>query len=72
MGDVRPDKDKAPDKIDGQVALDMALARWMRQPLIPASVYLTRGSSCGRLGNSLRIFLRRTSMPRSFFWAWSC
>jgi phage terminase large subunit-like protein len=43
MGDARPDKDKAPDKIDGQVALDMALSRWVRQPLIPESVYLTRG-----------------------------
>lgn len=31
-GDVRPDKEKAADKIDGQVALDMALAIWVRQP----------------------------------------
>jgi phage terminase large subunit-like protein len=31
-GDTRPDKDKAADKIDGQVALDMALAIWIRQP----------------------------------------
>lgn len=30
---VRPDKDKAAEKIDGQVALDMALARWIRQPI---------------------------------------
>jgi len=32
-GDVRPDKEKAADKIDGQVALDMALAAWVRQPV---------------------------------------
>lgn len=32
-GDVRPDKEKASDKIDGQVALDMALAVWVRQPV---------------------------------------
>lgn len=32
-GDLRPDKDKASDKIDGQVALDMALAVWIRQPV---------------------------------------
>jgi phage terminase large subunit-like protein len=31
-GEVRPDKDKAADKIDGQVAIDMALAVWVRQP----------------------------------------
>lgn len=31
-GDVRPDKERAADKIDGQVALDMALAVWVRQP----------------------------------------
>jgi phage terminase large subunit-like protein len=43
VGDVRPDKDKAADKIDGQVALDMALSRWVRMPMAPASVYLTRG-----------------------------
>jgi phage terminase large subunit-like protein len=43
MGEVRPDKDRAADKIDGQVALDMAIARWIRQPGEPASVYLTRG-----------------------------
>jgi phage terminase large subunit-like protein len=30
---VRPDKDKAADKIDGQVALDMAIARWVRMPI---------------------------------------
>lgn len=28
-GDVRPDKLKSGDKIDGQVALDMAIARWI-------------------------------------------
>jgi phage terminase large subunit-like protein len=38
-GDVRPAKDKAGDKIDGQVALDMALARWIAQPLKPAPAY---------------------------------
>lgn len=32
-GDVRPDKERAADKIDGQVALDMALAIWVRQPV---------------------------------------
>jgi phage terminase large subunit-like protein len=31
-GDARPDKEKAADKIDGQVALDMALGVWIRQP----------------------------------------
>jgi phage terminase large subunit-like protein len=31
-GEFRPDKEKAADKIDGQVALDMALAIWIRQP----------------------------------------
>lgn len=30
---MRPDKDKAGEKIDGQVALDMAIARWVRQPV---------------------------------------
>lgn len=34
-GDLRPDKEKAADKIDGQVALDMALAVWVRQPVAP-------------------------------------
>lgn len=32
-GDIRPDKEKASEKIDGQVALDMALAIWVRQPV---------------------------------------
>lgn len=31
---VRPDKEKAGDKIDGQVALDMAIARWVRMPIL--------------------------------------
>lgn len=35
-GEVRPDKEKAAEKIDGQVALDMAIARWVRQPITPA------------------------------------
>jgi len=34
-GEMRPDKDKAADKIDGQVALDMVLAIWIRQPQAP-------------------------------------
>jgi phage terminase large subunit-like protein len=34
-GEVRPDKEKASEKIDGQVALDMAIARWIRQPVQP-------------------------------------
>ena len=33
-GDVRPDKDKAGDKIDGQVALDMAIDRLVRRPIV--------------------------------------
>jgi len=37
-GDQRPDKEKAADKIDGQVALDMALAVWVKQPVYEASV----------------------------------
>lgn len=32
-GAMRPDKDKAADKIDGQVALDMVLAIWVRKPV---------------------------------------
>jgi phage terminase large subunit-like protein len=32
-GAVRPDKDKAGDKIDGQVAIDMALDRIVRKPV---------------------------------------
>lgn len=31
-GDVRPDKERSADKIDGQVAVDMTLAIWVRQP----------------------------------------
>jgi phage terminase large subunit-like protein len=38
-GDTRPDKDKAADKIDGQVALDMALAIWIRQPSTAPPAY---------------------------------
>lgn len=37
-GDVRPDKEKAAEKIDGQVALDMVLAIWVRQPVRGSSV----------------------------------
>jgi phage terminase large subunit-like protein len=38
-GDVRPDKEKAQDKIDGQVALDMALLLWVKQPQdVPVNV----------------------------------
>lgn len=38
-GEQRPEKLKAGDKIDGQVALDMAMARWVRQPVMaPAGV----------------------------------
>jgi phage terminase large subunit-like protein len=42
-GDVRPDKQKAGDKIDGQVALDMALMRWVAAEKEGPSVYNTRG-----------------------------
>lgn len=42
-GDIRPDKDKAAEKIDGVVALTMALDRVVRGPHEPESVYLTRG-----------------------------
>lgn len=42
-GDIRPDKDRAPEKIDGIVALIMALDRWIKQPDEPPSVYETRG-----------------------------
>lgn len=38
-GDVRPAKEKAAEKIDGQVALDMALAIWIRQPAEGPSKY---------------------------------
>lgn len=38
-GDMRPDKEHAADKIDGQVALDMALAVWIRQPVAPTPSY---------------------------------
>jgi phage terminase large subunit-like protein len=42
-GDVRPDKQKAGEKIDGQVALDMAIGRWIPQELDGPSVYEDRG-----------------------------
>ena len=42
-GDVRPDKQKAGEKIDGQVALDMALSRWIPTTIEGPSVYTTRG-----------------------------
>lgn len=38
-GDLRPDKERAADKIDGQVALDMALAVWIREPRKPEPKY---------------------------------
>ena len=41
-GEIRPDKDAAPDKIDGIVAVIMALARAIAQPEA-ASVYEDRG-----------------------------
>jgi phage terminase large subunit-like protein len=41
---VRPDKEKAGDKIDGQVALDMAVARWVAMPVEGDSVYESRGA----------------------------
>lgn len=37
--EVRPDKDHAADKIDGQVALDMALDRIVRRPVDPPKPY---------------------------------
>jgi hypothetical protein len=44
LQEIRPDKEKTPDKIDGIVALDMAIDRGIiRQPLVPPSVYLERG-----------------------------
>lgn len=43
-GDVRPDKQKAGDKIDGQVALDMALGRWVPEAIEGPSVYTSRGA----------------------------
>lgn len=38
-GDVRPDKQKAGEKIDGQVALDMAIGRWIPQEMEQPSPY---------------------------------
>jgi phage terminase large subunit-like protein len=44
MQEIRPDKEKTPDKIDGIVALDMAIDRGIiRQEATSQSVYLTRG-----------------------------
>lgn len=43
-GDVRPDKEKASEKIDGIVALEMALARWVRQPAQNESIYAQPGA----------------------------
>lgn len=37
--EVRPAKEKAADKIDGQVALDMAIAAWIRQEKKPEPQY---------------------------------
>lgn len=34
-GEMRPAKERAADKIDGQVALDMLIDRWIRQPKPP-------------------------------------
>jgi len=38
-GEVRPDKERASEKIDGQVAIDMALALWVRQPTVVEKDY---------------------------------
>lgn len=43
-GEVRPDKTRVQDKIDGQVALDMALAVWVPQAVEGPSVYEERGA----------------------------
>jgi phage terminase large subunit-like protein len=42
-GDVRPDKQKAGEKIDGQVALDTAISRWIPDTVEGPSVYASRG-----------------------------
>ncbi len=42
-GNLKPDKQKSNDRIDGVVALVMALGRAIVQPEGPASVYETRG-----------------------------
>jgi phage terminase large subunit-like protein len=42
-GNLKPDRKGSGDKIDGMVALVMALGTWMRQPREQASVYETRG-----------------------------
>jgi phage terminase large subunit-like protein len=43
-GEVRPDKERAAEKIDGQVALDMGLALWVRQPVEPKYQLLVIGA----------------------------
>lgn len=42
-GNVKPSKEKSREKIDGMVALIMALDRAMRHPLSKKSIYETRG-----------------------------
>ena len=42
-GNYKPDKDKSGEKIDGIVALIMAIGRWLSQEKAPPSVYETRG-----------------------------
>lgn len=38
-GEVRPDKEHAGEKIDGQVAVDMGLDRIVRRPIVPVPSY---------------------------------
>jgi phage terminase large subunit-like protein len=42
-GNLKPNKKKSSEKIDGIVALIMAIGRWMAEPLEQSSVYETRG-----------------------------
>ena len=42
-GNIKPDKDKSTEKIDGIVASVMAIGRWMERDRNPGSVYDTRG-----------------------------
>jgi phage terminase large subunit-like protein len=42
-GNIKPDKMKSKEKIDGITALVMAVARTMAKPAEPESVYETRG-----------------------------
>ena len=42
-GNVKPDKEKSNEKIDGMVMLIMALGLWITKPQKTASVYETRG-----------------------------